>query len=61
LILSNNARPMPTLMVERAEARPFESRWLNWLGPVAFSSGFSQMEERSRDIDARCSWPGGSP
>ena len=24
LILSNNARPMPTLMVERAEARPFE-------------------------------------
>jgi len=52
LILSNNARPMPTLMVERAEARPFESRWLNWLGPWRFSLGFSQMEEERGDIDA---------
>ncbi len=34
LILSNNARPMPTLMVERATARPFESRWLSWLGSL---------------------------
>jgi hypothetical protein len=52
LILSNNARPMPTLMVERAEARPFESRWLDWLGPWRFSLGFSQMENDRNDIDA---------
>jgi hypothetical protein len=43
---------MPTVMVERAEARPFESRWLNWLGPWRFSFGISQMEHDRGDIDA---------
>lgn len=52
LILSNNARPMPTLMVERAHARPFESRWLSWLGPWRFNFGISQMEDDRADIDA---------
>jgi hypothetical protein len=52
LILSNNARPMPTLMVERATATPFETRWLSWLGPWRFSFGFSQMEEDRNDIDS---------
>lgn len=52
LILSNNARPMPTLMVERAEARPFETRWLSWLGPWRFSLGVSQMENSRQDIDS---------
>jgi hypothetical protein len=52
LILSNNARPMPTVMVERAEARPFESKWLSWLGPWRFSFGISQMEHEREDIDA---------
>lgn len=52
LILSNNARPMPTLMVERAAARPFESRWLNWLGPWRFNFGVSQMENNRADIDS---------
>jgi hypothetical protein len=52
LILSNNARPMPTAMVERAEARAFETRWLNWLGPWRMSFGISQMENEREDIDA---------
>ncbi len=52
LILSNNARPMPTLMVERASARPFESRWLNWLGPWTMNFGISRMESEREDIDA---------
>jgi hypothetical protein len=52
LILSNNARPMPTFMIERAEARPFETSWLNWLGPWRFSFGISQMEDHREDIDA---------
>ncbi len=52
LILSNNARPMPTVMVERAEARPFESRWLDWLGPWRFTFGISRMEGERADIDA---------
>jgi hypothetical protein len=52
LILSSNARPMPTVLVERAEARPFETPWLDWLGPWRFSFGISQMESERRDIDA---------
>ncbi len=52
LILSNNARPMPTFMVERAEARPWESSWLNWLGPWRMSFGISQMESSRQDIDS---------
>jgi hypothetical protein len=52
LILSNNARPMPTVMVERAAAKPFESRWFNWLGPWRFSFGISQMESEREDIDS---------
>ena len=51
LILSNNARPMPTVMVERAEARPFETPWLSWLGPWRFHFGISQMEGERQDID----------
>jgi hypothetical protein len=52
LILSNNARPMPTLVVERAEARPFDNDWLRWLGPWRFSFGISQMESGRADIDS---------
>jgi hypothetical protein len=52
LILSNNARPMPTFMVERAEARPFEMPLLSWLGPWRFSFGISRMEDERADIDA---------
>jgi hypothetical protein len=52
LILSNNARPMPTLLLERAAARPFASRWLDWLGPWRFSFGISRMENERADVDA---------
>ena len=52
LILSNNARPMPTLMLARAAAKPFETPWLSWLGPWRLSFGISQMEQNRSDIDA---------
>jgi hypothetical protein len=52
LILGNNARPMPTLMIERASARPFETPWLSWLGPWTTSFGVSRMESSRQDIDA---------
>jgi len=52
LILSNNARPMPTLLVERAEQRPFDSKYWSWLGPWSFSFGLSRMESEREDIDA---------
>jgi hypothetical protein len=52
LILSNNARPMPTFMIERAEAREFESPWLSWIGPWRFSLGVSRMETERVDVDS---------
>ena len=52
LILSNNARPMPTVMVERAEARAPGVSWLNWLGPYRFSFGISQMENEREDVSS---------
>jgi hypothetical protein len=52
LILSNNARPMPTFMIERAEARQFETPWLSWLGPWRMSFGVSQMEEEREDVSS---------
>jgi hypothetical protein len=52
LILSNNARPMPTVLVDRAAAMPFKSRWLSWIGPWRFSFGLSQMENERLDVDA---------
>ena len=33
LILSTNARPTPGIAVQRNASRPFETRWLSWLGP----------------------------
>ena len=52
LILSNNARPMPTVMVERAEAHPWKTKWLSWLGPWRMNFAMSQMESARQDIDA---------
>lgn len=45
LILSNNARPMPSLTVDRVFTEAFETRWLSWLGPWDFSVIFGQLEE----------------
>ena len=44
LILSNNARPIPSLSVDRLFTDPFESRWLSWLGPWDLSVTFGQLE-----------------
>ena len=33
LILSNNARPVPAISLDRAVSEPFETKWLSWLGP----------------------------
>lgn len=44
LILSNNARPIPSLTLERIFTDPFESKWLSWLGPWDVSVTFGQLE-----------------
>jgi hypothetical protein len=51
LILSNNARPIPALVLERATATPFESRWLSWLGPWRFTALLGRMESERQDVD----------
>ncbi len=33
LSLSNNARPMPQIGIERLDTAPFRSPWLSWIGP----------------------------
>ncbi len=32
LIMSNNARPIPAITLERNSTAPFETKWLSWLG-----------------------------
>jgi hypothetical protein len=52
LILSNNARPIPSVQLERAAAMPFETPVLSWLGPWRFSLSIGQMEQEREDIDS---------
>jgi hypothetical protein len=46
MILSNNARPLPGFSFERMSTRPFETKWLSWLGAWDFSmnAGFFESD-----------------
>ena len=52
LVLSNNARPLPALAVQRVESRPFESRWLSWIGPWTASAFMGQLDDERVVDDA---------
>jgi hypothetical protein len=43
-ILSNNARPVPGISIQRNKARPFENAFLSWLGPWQLQAFAGQME-----------------
>jgi len=43
-ILSNNARPIPALTVSRNVLKPFETKWLSWLGPWDFRAMWGELE-----------------
>ena len=45
IILSNNARPFPFLVVDRLFTDAFGTKWLSWLGPWDFSMMFGQLEK----------------
>ncbi|WP_417624793.1 capsule assembly Wzi family protein [Paremcibacter congregatus] len=45
LILSNNARPMPSVGLRRIEPKAFESKWLSWIGPWQWDMFVAKMEE----------------
>lgn len=53
LILSNNARPFPTISVDRIYPERFRSKLLAWLGPWDFSLHFGQLESERAVPDAQ--------
>jgi hypothetical protein len=44
LILSSNARPVPSLVLQRNRSTPFETPLLKWLGPWQFTTFMGQFE-----------------
>lgn len=44
LILSNNARPLPAISIDRNEATPFDLPVLRWLGPWRLATFMGQYE-----------------
>lgn len=44
LILSNNARPVPGISVQRNMSDAFETPWLSWIGPWTFTAFAGQLE-----------------
>lgn len=45
LILSTNARPIPSLTLERNYTDAFKTRWLSWLGPWRASIALGEAEK----------------
>jgi hypothetical protein len=44
LILGTNARPIPSLTLERNYTDPFKTKWLSWIGPWRASVALGQTE-----------------
>lgn len=44
LILSNNARPLPALSLNRSNSDAFETTWLSWVGPWTFTAQMARLE-----------------
>lgn len=44
VILSNNARPIPAISIDRTFTDAFESKWLAWIGPWDLSAHLGQLE-----------------
>jgi hypothetical protein len=51
LILSNNARPVPALALDRAESSPFETKWLSWIGPWRLTTFLGYMDDDRGEND----------
>jgi hypothetical protein len=45
LILSTNARPIPTITLERNYTDAFKTKWLSWIGPWRASVALGETEE----------------
>jgi hypothetical protein len=51
LLLSSNARPVPSIALDRESSKAFESKWLSWIGPWRFTTFMGRMEEHREDRD----------
>lgn len=56
LQLSSNARPVFALSLDRETSRPFETRWLSWLGPWTFGTFFGALERHRPDSNHALLW-----
>lgn len=56
LILSNNARPIPAITIDRAQSVPFDSRWLHWIGPWRLTTLLGRMEGSRHDVRHPLYW-----
>lgn len=45
LILSDNARPVPGVFIQRGHTNAFETPWLSWLGPWQLVSFMGRLED----------------
>lgn len=53
LVLGNNARPLPSLVIDRIFTDGFETKWLSWLGPWDLNVMFGQFESERHIPDAQ--------
>lgn len=44
MIYSHNARPVPSIVIDRHQTTPFNTKWLSWLGHWDLSMGVGQLE-----------------
>ncbi len=56
LQLSNNARPMFALSLDRETSRPFETRWLRWIGPWSLGTFMGALEGSRPDSNHALLW-----
>ena len=56
LILSNNARPLPSIGIDRASARAPEWSWLKWIGPYRWSTFMGRFEDERVDFPHPLLW-----
>ena len=50
LTLSTNARPIPSVGLDRLSSRAPQSRWLRWVGPWRFSGFLGSLEHDRDDV-----------
>lgn len=56
LILSNNARPLPSIALTRASSKPFETKWLSWIGPWNLTTFMGKFEKGNSGFDKPLLW-----